>query len=77
MKELVTEGKVRHIGLSEAPPKIIRLCHAIHPVACVQMEYSIGIRDIEETIIPTCRELGIGVMAYSPLARGVFKDYMP
>ena len=75
MKELVQEGKVRHIGLSEAPPKIIRQCHAIHPVAAVQMEYSLGLRDIEEEIIPTCRELGIGVMAYSPLARGALKDY--
>lgn len=73
MKDLVSEGKVKHIGLSEASPRIIRLCHAIHPVSAVQMEYSLGIRDIEESVIPTCRELGIGIMAYSPLARGVFK----
>lgn len=76
MKTLVSEGKVRHIGLSEACPKVIRMCHAIHPIASVQMQQSIGLRDIEDTVIPTCRELGIGVMAYSPLARGVLKEYV-
>ncbi|MEU0970496.1 aldo/keto reductase [Streptomyces sp. NPDC005917] len=70
MAELVTEGKVRHIGLSEASPETIRRAHAVHPVAAVQTEYSLWTRDPEDGVLPTCRELGIGFVPYSPLGRG-------
>lgn len=70
MSDLVKEGKVRFIGLSEAGASIIRRAHAIHPVAAVQSEYSLWSRDVETDILPTCRELGIGFVAYSPLGRG-------
>jgi len=70
MAELVTAGKVRHIGLSEAGAETIRRAHAVHPIAAVQTEYSLWTRDIEGEILPTCRELGIGTVAYSPLGRG-------
>ncbi|MEV8437155.1 aldo/keto reductase [Actinosynnema sp. NPDC051121] len=70
MAELVAEGKVRHIGLSEAGAETIRRAHAVHPVAAVQTEWSLWSRDIEDEIVPTCRELGIGIVAYSPLGRG-------
>ncbi|KAJ6797931.1 putative aldo-keto reductase 1 [Iris pallida] len=72
MKKLVQEGKVKYIGLSEASPDTIRRAHAVHPVAAVQMEWSLWSRDIEEEIVPLCRELGIGIVAYSPLGRGFF-----
>jgi aryl-alcohol dehydrogenase-like predicted oxidoreductase len=77
MKKLVEEGKVKHIGLSEANEEYIRKCHAIHPVASVQIEYSLGCREIEEDVMPVCKELGIGIMAYSPLARGIFTKPLP
>ena len=70
MAELVQEGKVRHIGLSEAAPATIRRGHAIHPIAAVQTEYSLWTRDPEREVLPTCRELGIGFVPYSPLGRG-------
>ena len=70
MGELVEEGKVRHIGLSEAAPETIRRAHATHPITAVQTEYSLWTRDLEAEILPTLRELGIGLVAYSPLGRG-------
>jgi aryl-alcohol dehydrogenase-like predicted oxidoreductase len=70
MSELVTAGKVRHLGLSEASPDTLRRAHATHPIAALQTEYSIWSRDIEGDILDTCRELGIGLVPYSPLGRG-------
>jgi aryl-alcohol dehydrogenase-like predicted oxidoreductase len=70
MSELVQEGKVRFIGLSEAGPETIRRGHGIHPLTAVQSEYSLWSRDIEDEVIATLRELGIGLVAYSPLGRG-------
>jgi aryl-alcohol dehydrogenase-like predicted oxidoreductase len=70
MAELVREGKVRHIGLSEAAPKTIRRANAVHPITAVQTEYSLWSREPEAEILPTCRELGIGFVPYSPLGRG-------
>ena len=70
LAELVREGKVRHIGLSEAAPETIRRAHAVHPIAAVQTEYSLFTRDVEQEVLPTLRELGIGLVAYSPLGRG-------
>jgi aryl-alcohol dehydrogenase-like predicted oxidoreductase len=70
MAELVQEGKVRALGLSEAGPETIRRAHAVHPIAAVQSEYSLWSRDIEDSVLPTLRELGIGLVAYSPLGRG-------
>ncbi len=70
MKELVEAGKVRHIGLSEAGPETIRRAHAVHPLTAVQSEYSLWSRDPEHGVLDTLRELGIGLVAYSPLGRG-------
>ncbi|WOK36267.1 aldo/keto reductase [Sphingomonas sp. C3-2] len=70
MADLVKEGKVRHLGLSEAAPATIRRAAAIHPISALQSEYSLWERDIEAEILPTCRELGIGFVPYSPLGRG-------
>jgi aryl-alcohol dehydrogenase-like predicted oxidoreductase len=70
MAELVREGKVRYIGLSEAGPQTIRRAHAVHPIAALQTEYSLWSRDVETEILPICRELNIGFVAYSPLGRG-------
>ncbi len=70
MAELVEQGKVRHIGLSEASAETIRCAHAVHPITAVQTEYSMWTRDPEVEVLPTCRELGIGFVAYSPLGRG-------
>jgi aryl-alcohol dehydrogenase-like predicted oxidoreductase len=70
MAELVEQGKVRHLGLSEAAPETIRRAHAVHPITAVQTEYSLWSRDPEAEILPTCRELGIGFVPYSPLGRG-------
>lgn len=70
MAELVTAGKVRYLGLSEASAATIRKAHAVHPISALQSEYSLWSRDIEEEIIPTLRELDIGLVAYSPLGRG-------
>jgi aryl-alcohol dehydrogenase-like predicted oxidoreductase len=70
MAELVKEGKILHIGLSEAAPETIRRAHAVHPITALQTEYSVFARDPEVEIIDTCRELGIGFVSYSPLGRG-------
>ncbi|KAI3924011.1 hypothetical protein MKW92_027482 [Papaver armeniacum] len=72
LKKLVEEGKIKYIGLSEASASTIRRAHAVHPITAVQLEWSLWSRDIEEDIVPTCRELGIGIVAYSPLGRGFF-----
>jgi aryl-alcohol dehydrogenase-like predicted oxidoreductase len=70
MAELVKAGKVRFLGLSEAAPETIRRAHKVHPISALQTEYSLWSRDVEEQILPTVRELGIGFVAYSPLGRG-------
>ncbi|CAH9136521.1 unnamed protein product [Cuscuta epithymum] len=70
LKKLVEEGKIKYIGLSEASASTIRRAHNVHPITAVQLEWSLWSRDVEEDIIPTCRELGIGIVAYSPLGRG-------
>jgi aryl-alcohol dehydrogenase-like predicted oxidoreductase len=70
MAELVDAGMVRYIGLSEAGPDTIRRAHAVKPLSVVQSEYSLWSRDVEAGVLPTCRELGIGFIAYSPLGRG-------
>jgi len=70
LAELVAEGKVRYIGLSEASAETIRRAHAVHPVTAVQSEYSLWSRDVEAEVLPACRELGIGFVPYSPLGRG-------
>ncbi len=70
MSELVEAGKVRRLGISEAAAETVRRAHAVHPVTALQTEYSLWSRDVEEEILPTCQELGIGFVAYSPLGRG-------
>lgn len=70
MSELVEQGKVKYLGLSEAAPETIRRAHAVHPISALQTEYSLWSRDPEDAILPTVRELGIGFVAYSPLGRG-------
>lgn len=70
MAELIDAGKVRFLGLSEAAPETIRRAHAVHPISALQTEYSLWTRDLEAEILPTLRELGIGLVAYSPLGRG-------
>lgn len=71
MAELVAAGKIRHLGLSEASAATIRRAHQVHPITAVQSEWSLWSRDIEESVAPTCRELGIGLVPYSPLGRGM------
>jgi aryl-alcohol dehydrogenase-like predicted oxidoreductase len=70
MSELVEQGKVKYLGLSEAAPDTVRRAHAVHPISALQTEYSLWTRDPEDAILPTVRELGIGFVAYSPLGRG-------
>jgi aryl-alcohol dehydrogenase-like predicted oxidoreductase len=70
MKQLVEAGKAHYLGLSEAAPKTIRKAHEVHPISALQTEYSLFTRDVEDEILPTLRELGIGFVAYSPLGRG-------
>ncbi|OAY55691.1 perakine reductase [Manihot esculenta] len=72
LKKMVEEGKIKYIGLSEAGVETIRRAHAVHPITAVEMEYSLWSREIEEDVVPVCRELGIGIVAYSPLGRGFF-----
>jgi aryl-alcohol dehydrogenase-like predicted oxidoreductase len=72
MAELVSQGKVRHLGLSEAAPITIERAHKVHPITALQTEYSLWSRDVEEEILPTIRKLGIGLVPYSPLGRGFF-----
>nr|KAJ0221240.1 hypothetical protein LSAT_V11C200067500 [Lactuca sativa] len=74
MKELVEEGKIKYVGLSEASASTIRRANAVHPITAVQLEWSLWSRDVEEEIVPTCRELGIGIVTYSPLGRGFFSS---
>ncbi|AVT32658.1 aldo/keto reductase [Plantactinospora sp. BC1] len=71
MAELVVDGKVRFIGLSEVSPATLRAAHAVHPVAAVQMEYSLFSRDVEQEMLATCRDLGVALVAYSPMGRGL------
>jgi len=70
MADLVRAGKVRHLGMSEAAPATLRRANAVHPITALQTEYSLWSRDVEDEILPTCRELGVGFVAYSPLGRG-------
>ena len=84
MAELVRAGKVRHLGLSEAGVETIRRANAVHPIAALQMEYSVWTREAEDGVLPVCRELGVGFVAYSPLGRGFltgqlkrFEDFAP
>jgi aryl-alcohol dehydrogenase-like predicted oxidoreductase len=72
MAELVHQGKVKYLGLSEAAPATIRRAYKVHPIAALQTEYSLWTRDVEAEILPTCRELGITFVPYSPLGRGFF-----
>ena len=71
MADLVTAGKVRWLGLSEVSPQTLRVAHAEHPIAAVQMEYSLFTRDVEGEMLDTCRELGVAMVAYSPIGRGM------
>src|SRR5207245_10682950 len=70
MAQLVTEGKVRYLGLSEAGPQTLQRAVQVHPIAALQTEYSLWSRDAEDDILPICRQLGVGFVAYSPLGRG-------
>ncbi|MFE0104221.1 aldo/keto reductase [Streptomyces sp. NPDC059009] len=70
MAELVRAGKVRHLGLSEASARTVRRAHAVHPIAALQSEWSLWTRDLEAEIVPVCRELGVGIVPFSPLGRG-------
>ncbi|THG11782.1 hypothetical protein TEA_010320 [Camellia sinensis var. sinensis] len=72
LKKLAEVCEIKYIGLSEASPNTIRRAHAVHPITALQMEYSLSTRDIEEEIIPICRELGIAIVPYSPIAHGFF-----
>jgi aryl-alcohol dehydrogenase-like predicted oxidoreductase len=72
MADLVREGKVRYIGISEAAPQTIRRAHAVHPITALQTEYSLWSRDVEEEILPTCRELGIGFVCLQPVRPRIF-----
>ena len=74
MAELVKQGKVRYLGLSEAAPATIRRAYKEHPITALQTEYSLWTRDVESEILATCHELGIGFVAYSPLGRGFFSS---
>lgn len=76
MADLINEGKIKHIGLSEAGPETLRRAAAVAPITALQSEYSLWERDIEEDILPTCRELGIGFVPYSPLGRGFLAGNM-
>jgi aryl-alcohol dehydrogenase-like predicted oxidoreductase len=71
MAELVQAGKVRHLGLSEVSAATLRAAHAVHPIAALQVEYSLFTRDPEDELLPTCRELGVALVAYSPVGRGL------
>jgi aryl-alcohol dehydrogenase-like predicted oxidoreductase len=77
MARLVQQGKVRHLGISEAGPATIRRAHATHPIAALQTEYSLWTRDAEAELLPLCRELGIGYVAYAPLGRGFLTGEVP
>ena len=70
LKSLVQEGKIKYVGLSECTPSELRRAHAVHPITAIQMEWSLASRDLEEAVVPTARELGVAIVAYSPLCRG-------
>ncbi|KAM7488816.1 hypothetical protein LguiB_026300 [Lonicera macranthoides] len=72
LKKLVEEGKIKYVGLSEVPSETIRRAHAVHPLTAIQLEWSLWTKDAEDDIVPTCRELGIGIVPYSPLGQGFF-----
>lgn len=74
LKALVEEGKIRYVGLSECTPQELRRAHAVHPVTAIQMEWSLQTRDIEDSLVPVARELGVAIVAYSPLGRGFLAD---
>jgi len=74
LKALVAEGKIRYVGLSECTPSELRRAHAVHPITAVQMEWSLQTRDIEADVVPVARELGVAIVAYSPLGRGFLAD---
>jgi aryl-alcohol dehydrogenase-like predicted oxidoreductase len=74
MKTMIQEGKAKSLGISEASASTIRRAHAIHPLFCIEQEWSLWSRDIETEIVPTCRELGIKILAYSPLGRGFLTE---
>ena len=74
MNELIAEGKIKHVGLSEASAATIRRAHAVCPLTCVQMEWSLYSRELEDEIVPLCAELGIGIVAYAPMGRGLLAD---
>lgn len=74
LKEFVQEGKVKYIGLSECTPDELRRAHAVHPITAIQMEWSLQTRDIEKDIVPIARELGVAIVAYSPLGRGLLSQ---
>ena len=74
MNELISEGKIKYVGLSEASVETIRRAHAICPLTCVQMEWSLYSRELEDEIVPLCAELGIGIVAYAPMGRGLLAD---
>jgi aryl-alcohol dehydrogenase-like predicted oxidoreductase len=76
MADLVRQGKVRHLGLSEAAPATLRKACAVHPIAALQTEYSLWTQDPEGELLPICRELGVGFVAYSPLGRGIFGGWI-
>merc|ERR1712048_1119562 len=71
LKALVAEGKIKYVGLSECTSDELRRAHAIHPITAIQIEWSIATRDVEEKLVPTARELGVGIVAYSPFNRGL------
>ena len=77
MAELVQAGKIRHLGLCEVSSQTLRRAHRIHPIAALQSEYSLWSREVEREILPTCRELGVGMVAYSPLGRGFLTGALP
>lgn len=70
MKKFAEEGKIKYVGLSECTPSELRRAHSVHPVTAIQMEWSLQSRDIEQSVVSTARELGVGIIAYSPLGRG-------
>jgi aryl-alcohol dehydrogenase-like predicted oxidoreductase len=77
MAELVKAGKVRHLGLSEVTASELRRAHAVHPISAVQSEWSLWSRDVEQQVVPTCRELGVGFVPYAPLGRGFLTGQLP
>jgi aryl-alcohol dehydrogenase-like predicted oxidoreductase len=77
MAELVKAGKVRYLGLSEVTASELRRAHAVHPISAVQSEWSLWSRDVEQSVVPTCRELGVGFVPYSPLGRGFLTGELP